>query len=243
MTESRPRVLFIHGLEGHPEGTKVQLLREQGFEVHAADMHMSVRRLDKHNSILRNLLRARELKVAGLGMATGLGLSVVGARPWPALAGVAIAGGWLSQRREHMIATATGRSFDRCVEIQAAAVQRVEPDILIGSSWGGAVAAELLISGVWSGPTILLAPALRKVAERAQRTDPSEALGQLEREQAILVFHDPSDDVVPHADSVELGRGECVELRSVDAGGHRLIALLERGELAEAIHAMVGERE
>ena len=107
---------------------------------------------------------------------------------------------------------------------------------MIGSSWGGAVAAELQISRVWGGPTILLAPAVQRVSEYAQRTDPSEALGQLERTQP----RDPRDEVVPHVDSVDLGRSESIELRSFDAGGHRLIALLERGELAEAIQACVG---
>ena len=54
-----PRVMFIHGLEGHPEGSKVVKLRAQGFEVHAADMHMSLWQLGKRNSIARNILHLR----------------------------------------------------------------------------------------------------------------------------------------------------------------------------------------
>ena len=101
--------MFIHGLEGHPEGTKVVLLRQQGFEVHAADMHMSVRRLDKQNSVLRNLLRTRELMVVALIVVLVLGLALVRMNPWPALAVVLIAGAWFTQRRELLIASAIGR--------------------------------------------------------------------------------------------------------------------------------------
>ena len=231
--------MFIHGLEGHPEGSKVVMLRAQGFEVYAADMHMSVWRLAKHNSVIRNILRSRELHLAALGVALGLGASLASGHPGLALAALLAAGAWFAWRREALGVAAIRRSFDRCVELQAAAAARFQPDIVVGSSWGGAVAAELLIRGLWSGPTILLAPAIRTISERSQRTDPSEALAQLEREQPILVFHDPSDEVVPHAHSVELGRAEGIELRSVDAGGHRLLDLLERGELGEAIRASV----
>jgi hypothetical protein len=34
-----------------------------------------------------------------------------------------------------------------------------QPDIVVGSSWGGAVALELVAKGSWTGPTLLLAPA------------------------------------------------------------------------------------
>lgn len=232
-----PRVMFIHGLEGHPEGSKVVMLREQGLEVHAADMHMSLWRLDKHNSVLRNLLRVRELQLMGAGVLLGLGAGVAWSQAGLVLATLLAAGAWSALRREAWVTAAIRRSFDRCVEIQARAVVEYEPDLIVGSSWGGAVTAELLIRGVWSGPTILLAPAIRKVSERTQRTDPSEALAQLERAQPILVFHDLHDEVVPHADSVALGRMCGIELRSVEAGGHRLLELLERGELAAAIRA------
>ena len=54
----------------------------------------------------------------------------------------------------------------------------------------------------------------------------------------IVIFHDPSDDTVPFEDSVLLAQGGAIELRSVSAGGHRLLGLLERGELADAIRAL-----
>ena len=50
-------------------------------------------------------------------------------------------------------------SFDGSVDTQAAALSEFHPDILVGSSFGGAVAAELLARRLWQGPTMLLAQA------------------------------------------------------------------------------------
>ena len=58
-------------------------------------------------------------------------------------------------------AAALADSFDACVEVQRAALAATPADVLVGSSWGGAVAATLLADGSWSGPTLLLCPALR----------------------------------------------------------------------------------
>ena len=50
-------------------------------------------------------------------------------------------------------------SFDVSVDTQAAALSEFHPDILVGSSFGGAVAVELLARRLWQGPTLLLAQA------------------------------------------------------------------------------------
>ena len=46
--------------------------------------------------------------------------------------------------------------FESCVETQRAALESFRPDVLVGSSFGGAVAVALLQRGLWSGPTLLL---------------------------------------------------------------------------------------
>ncbi len=236
------RVLFIHGLEGHPQGTKVQLLRAQGFDVHAVDMYMSIRRLSRKNSVVRNLLRLPETQLAGTGL---LGVMLAAVRykgPLLGLAGLGLSAVWWSQRHQGLYREAISQSFERCVQIQAEAVQQVQPEIVVGSSWGGAVAAELLIRGVWQGPSILLAPAVERVCQRMGDDDVQSKLQNLKRcaaQAPVLVFHDPADAVVPHADSLRLEREAGVELRSVDAGGHRLLDLLRRQELGAAIHALL----
>jgi pimeloyl-ACP methyl ester carboxylesterase len=50
-------------------------------------------------------------------------------------------------------------SFEGSVDTQAAALSEFHPDILVGSSFGGAVAVELLARRLWQGPTMLLAQA------------------------------------------------------------------------------------
>ncbi|GIW44595.1 MAG: hypothetical protein KatS3mg077_1877 [Candidatus Binatia bacterium] len=51
-------------------------------------------------------------------------------------------------------------NFLACVELHAQVVEQFRPDVLVGSSFGGAVAVALLHRKAWSGPTLLLAPAV-----------------------------------------------------------------------------------
>lgn len=240
MTEG-PQVLFIHGLEGHPNGSKVRMLRSQGFNVRAENMQMSLMQLRKRNSAARNMLRLTEVRATALLVAASFVAGVV--LRVPLIAALALpAMVWLFLRRRTLLGAALAKSFVTCVEIQRRAIAESPPDVLIGSSWGGAVAAELIVAGAWAGPTILLAPAIERVSEwtgRGELARTSAALRDAATRAPLLVFHDPADDTVPHADSVRLAEGAIV-LRSVDAGGHRLLALLERGELAEAINEVTG---
>ena len=231
------RLLFIHGLESSPHGTKVRVLREQGFDVIAPDMQMGVLQLQRRNSALRQLLRLRESRLIAAAVATA---AVLG-QP---LAALMLASSFFLVRRRALFARALARSFEACFELQREAVVREQPEVVVGSSWGGAIAAELIIRGVWTGPTVLLAPALHKVAA-GTRKDAAPKLARLRARSAemkIIVFHDPADDTIPHADSVELARDSQIDFRSVDAGGHRLMALLERRELAQTIAQVLGPR-
>ena len=235
------RVLFIHGLEGHPNGSKVRQLRAQGFEVHAADMQMSLWQLRRSNSVARHLLRLPEVRLLGLAGLVGLTASLWRRSAPGAAASLALPAAWLALRRRRLFANAIGRSFDACLEVQREAVAAVQPDVLVGSSWGGALAAQLVLEGSWSGPTVLLAPAFQRVREWTGRRGLAEASQRLRRrsaEQPVVLFHDPTDDTVPYLDSLRLAAGSKIDLRPVDAGGHRLLDLVERGELAAAIRAL-----
>lgn len=238
---ARPtRVLFIHGLESGPRGGKVQLLREQGFEVVAPDMQMSLRKVWRTNSAARNLLRHKETRAMLAGVVAG---GVLAARGHKVLAGGVVAGalGFGVLRRKQWTADALGHSLGACVALQREAISAARPDVVLGSSWGGAVAIELLVRGIWRGPTVLLAPAFHKVYERmdAEQIAPHAAyLSELSQQLPITLYHDPLDDVVPLAHSISLCEGSAIDLRVVNAGGHRLLELLERGELAQTLHAV-----
>ncbi len=218
------RVFFIHGLESSPNGSKVQLLRAQGFTVVAPDLQMGLMKPGRTNSAVRMVLRLPEPWVV-LG-AVAL-IAFVG-HPWVALAIAAIA---VLVRRRAVAAQALARSFDACVAVARAALTDARPDVVVGSSWGGAVATQL----GWTGPLILLAPAVAKVA--AWSRTPIAVPPEL----SAVVFHDPTDATVPFADSETLARTHAgVALRKVDAGGHRLMGLLETGMLAAEIRRLCG---
>src|ERR1700754_4388730 len=53
------------------------------------------------------------------------------------------------------------RDFESCVALHAGTLMRFRPDVLVGSSFGGAVAVTLLERGLYRGPTLLLAQAAR----------------------------------------------------------------------------------
>src|SRR5262245_35479117 len=60
------------------------------------------------------------------------------------------------------------RDFAASVEVQAAALREFEPHVLVGSSYGGAIAVELLQRGLWRGPTLLLAQAALRRGQPAE---------------------------------------------------------------------------
>ena len=57
--------------------------------------------------------------------------------------------------------------LDRCVRVQKDAL--AEPDVVVASSWGAAVALKLLVDRVWTGPTVLLCPGHRRLLSLCRR--------------------------------------------------------------------------
>ena len=57
--------------------------------------------------------------------------------------------------------------FESCVALQADALAISRPDVLVGSSFGAAVAVALLQRGLWRGATLLLAQAALRRGARA----------------------------------------------------------------------------
>ena len=128
-------VLFIHGLEGSPEGRKARLLR------------------DAYSAICLPMgSPPKEL---------------------PAL-------------REH---------FEACVAIQATEIKRRTPDVLVGSSFGGAIAAALLSTGVYAGPALLLCPAVQFFVPDAAFSG-----------EQVLIAHGRDDALIPPSESEALAK-------------------------------------
>ncbi len=84
--------------------------------------------------------------------------------------------------------------FEACVGVQHAEIERFHPDVLVGSSFGGAVAVALLRRGLWQGPTLLLAQA-------ARRYDAGAALPE---GVTVWLVHGTGDTLIPTNESREL---------------------------------------
>ncbi len=126
------------------------------------------------------------------------------------------------------------KDFASCVKLQAAEIDAFDPHVLIGSSFGGAVAVELLHRGAWVGPTLLLAQAAFRIG--AQTTLPENVV--------VWVVHGTSDEVVDVDDSRKLARTGSpglVRLIEVD-DDHSLHALVADGRLVELVRAIARER-
>ena len=70
----------------------------------------------------------------------------------------------LAALAKRFVEHAFGALTEHCVEQQRTVVEHVQPDVVVGSSFGGAIAALLLQRGAYSGPTLLLCPAVFKLA-------------------------------------------------------------------------------
>lgn len=119
------------------------------------------------------------------------------------------------------------RDFESALETQRASIAARPPDVLVGSSFGGAVAVALLARGHYHGPTLLLAQAAQKLGVREP----------LPPDVPVTLVHGIHDDIVPIEDSRELARTgspELVEFVEVD-DGHRLASLVASGRLADLV--------
>ncbi|HKA14646.1 MAG TPA: YqiA/YcfP family alpha/beta fold hydrolase [Myxococcota bacterium] len=115
------------------------------------------------------------------------------------------------------------RDFAASVDVQAAVVREFAPRVLVGSSYGGAVAVELLQRGVWRGPTLLLAQAALRIGLPAA----------LPPGVTVWLVHGTRDEIIDPEDSRVLARSgspERVRLIEVD-DAHSLHTTVEDGRL------------
>lgn len=116
--------------------------------------------------------------------------------------------------------------FESCVAVHAGTLMSFKPDVLVGSSFGGAVVVALLMRKLWRGPTLLLAQA-------ALHYNPA---AQLPAGVPVVLAHGLEDEIVPLDHSRRLaatapGSATVVEYQA----GHRLSELIVNGELAKLV--------
>ncbi len=122
------------------------------------------------------------------------------------------------------------RDFEGCVALHAATIASFKPDVLVGSSFGGAVAVALLQRGVWRGPTLLLAQAAQHFG----------LAPELPHGVHVWLVHGRRDDVVDIEDSRALARSgtpslvRCIEVDD----DHSLHGMVESGRLVETVREL-----
>lgn len=136
---------------------------------------------------------------------------------------------YLEARFESLTPAMETGDFLGCLAVQEAAIATHQPELVIGSSFGGAVLLQLIQRGVWRGPSLFLAQA-------ARRLDPEASLPP---DLPVLLVHGLRDEVVP----VEHSRGlaqtsPLAQLIELD-DEHRLLSLTRSEALAELVHEAI----
>ena len=124
------------------------------------------------------------------------------------------------------------RDFAASVRAQAEALREFDPHVVVGSSYGGAIAVELLQRGLWRGPTLLLAQAALRRGQPAV----------LPAGVAIWLVHGTRDAIIdPEAErdaAAREQRGGAERLREREHVAHRdhVDALVEADALGDRRH-------
>jgi predicted esterase len=120
--------------------------------------------------------------------------------------------------------------FEACVALQAEVLATFRPDVLVGSSFGAAVAVALLQRGLWRGATLLLAQAALRRGLRAELPDGV----------PVWLVHGLRDELIDIEDSRRLaaaGAPEWVVLHEVD-DDHPLHETVASGRLVELVREL-----
>ena len=213
------RVLFVHGLESGPRGKKALALEAAGFTVVSAQMPCSRRAILRDPAVIALI---------------GIALGILVAASMQGVLGFLITLIAYSVLFRFVQPRLMRRVFRRSVAVQLALLSANQVDAVVGSSFGGAVALELLVSGAWKGPTVLLCPAHRRVAGRAWRPAPTLPLDATK----VLVVHGRQDETVPIDHSRSLVRGTSAKLIEVD-DEHRLAATATPDRFKEWIGSLL----
>jgi dienelactone hydrolase len=212
LQRTEPRtVLFLHGLESGPNGSKARALAAVGYRVVAPALPsrrgLLVRDPALPAAAVLGALAAASPALLGAPLALAIGLALL-----IGLAAARLTFAWLLRRQ-----------LDSCFAIAARAAADLPPGaVVVGSSNGGGLAARLLDEGRWAGPAVLLCPAQDKVARLTLRRPAR--LGHLTpaSQARVRVVHGDADDVVPLAHSRALVAGTAAGLEVVPGGDHRL---------------------
>ena len=170
------RVLYLHGLSESASSPKwSNLVGSAELDVVVLDLKIQLFP-PRWNSVVSHLLRGQRVLIACV---VCIALAALFAAPSATMRcvelGAALAcGGYVSYRRKSLVESAIAKAFDASLRVAEEELHRANRDgpaydVLVGFSWGGALACELLRRKAWSGPTLLLGPAHQLLLEKRGR--------------------------------------------------------------------------
>ena len=251
----RLRILYLHGVDPHAASiiceVHLPLLRARNA-VLAPRMATGILSLRARNSVLRHIARQRLfravvlLALAGVASATGCVVAELPAAPPAAVLMPAVVVVGLVALVASVALSLRGALDDAiggtlAVAQQALAHGRANGgvDVLVGQSWGGAVATLLIARGEWRGPTLLTAPGTVPLLLRSKRWGGLATLpAAYMREQMHVVVGD-ADGVAKTAELVAWCRQQDVGCEVLPACGHEIGRTEETKEvLLRAVRAV-----
>eukprot|EP01060_Flectonema_neradi_P011604 TRINITY_DN18655_c0_g1_i1.p1 TRINITY_DN18655_c0_g1~~TRINITY_DN18655_c0_g1_i1.p1 ORF type:complete len:229 (+),score=27.98 TRINITY_DN18655_c0_g1_i1:44-730(+) len=225
-------ILYLHGFEETHSSPKPAFLKSQ-FGATFLDLGMYITK--RNSPILYGLTSKSAIKIL-LGAICG---GLVG---WYLGVGYAATGFVASLltlyyvRREFIAAGAKG-SFEKTLAITKEAIKSTNPDLLVGFSWGGALATKLLFEGIHKGNVLLLAPAHEKMSEVTMTPLLSYPASI---QSKVTIIHCSDDGIVPLEHSRLLKeKYPSINLIEVAGQGHKLWGTLEDGLMKQAVSELL----
>ena len=131
------------------------------------------------------------------------------------------------------------RSLEQCLSCQMPEMQAVQnhQGVLIGSSWGGAVATLAIARGLWRGPAVLIAPAYFAVTGRFGTFSPENAptavyaaiarhLSSPDYVGRVIIVHGTADERIPIDHSRAMAAATGMQLVEIEGADHSMRCLL-----------------
>lgn len=124
-----------------------------------------------------------------------------------------------------------GYVLDDCMAVYSRRIKELQPDVVVGYSWGGGVLCGLLNRSLWDGASILLAPAGEQMWGHSGRAPPTLRRGSIPVTASVLTVQGDRDPIVTleevqrlhkGADESTTSVGPQVELMVVARGDHFL---------------------
>jgi predicted alpha/beta hydrolase family esterase len=230
------KILYIHGFDG--QTNKVQQFTKLFPNTKCPDM-----------SIKETVARGRLYVTAGSALGIGLIsyisyiLGIKKNRLYSMLAFIMSSGTVLAFFIRWGMRKVLRNTLNNSLEVQRRYIKNFKPDVVVASTFGGAVIAEIIRAQkhFYKNPLLLLSPAQDELARRLG--DSTKGVTIPKTIQKTIVVHGKKDHIIPHQDSIDyVNRSKAenpnIELRLEDED-HRMLKTFTEDNLKKLIRELV----